>query len=142
MDDLVIDTSVAIKWFFLESLSAEARRILDAYEIGSVRFLAPDLLNAEFGNILWKKHLFQGLAANDADDILIKFRHLRFTFISTEELLPDAYQIAVTHKHTVYDSLFLALAVREGCQIVTADEKLVRTLRQSFPNVVSLLDWP
>jgi predicted nucleic acid-binding protein len=96
MNDLVIDSSVAIKWFVVESYSTEARLILDDYEVGSLNFLAPDLLNAEFGNILWKKHVFQGLAANDAEDMLDKFRQLPISFVSTQELLSDAYQIAVT----------------------------------------------
>ena len=58
MDILVIDSSVAVKWFVVELYSTEARRILDAYQNGTLSFLAPDLINAEFGNIIWKKHIF------------------------------------------------------------------------------------
>ena len=57
MDILVIDSSVAVKWFVVEPYSTEARRILDAYQNGTLSFLAPDLINAEFGNIIWKKHI-------------------------------------------------------------------------------------
>ncbi len=102
MDTLVVDSSVAVKWFVVEAYSTEARRILDAYQNGALSFLAPDLLNAEFGNIIWKKHIFQGLAASDANDIFDKFRQLQFTFTPTAELLEDA--------------LYLALSVRENCR--------------------------
>jgi len=48
----VVAASVAVKWFIPEELSADARMFLAAeYEL-----LAPDLLWAELGNVLWKKH--------------------------------------------------------------------------------------
>ena len=142
MDILVVDSSVAVKWFVVEPYSTEARRILDAYQNGLLSFLVPDLISAEFGNIIWKKHIFQGLAASDAQDILDRFRQLQFTFTPTAEFLEDAYKIAVTHRRTVYDALYLALSVRENCQFVTADEKLVNAVGAAFPNLVWLAKWP
>ena|ERR1043165_3549649 len=141
MDNLVVDSSVAVKWFVAEPYSTEARRILDAYQNGTLSFLAPDLINAEFGNIIWKKHLFQGLAVSDAQDILDKFRLLQVTLTPTGELLKDAYRIAVTHQRTVYDALYLALGIRENCQVVTADEKLVNAVGTAFPNLIWLPTW-
>jgi predicted nucleic acid-binding protein len=142
MDNLVVDSSVAVKWFVVEPYSIEARRILDAYQNGILSFLAPDLINAEFGNIIWKKHIFQGLTAPDAQDVLEKFRQLQFTFTLTAGLLDDAYKIAVTHRRTVYDALYLALSVRESCQCVTADEKLVNAIGGAYPNLIWLPNWP
>lgn len=142
MADLVIDSSVAVKWFVVEPYSTEARRILDDYQNGTTSFLAPDLINAEFGNVIWKKQIFQGLDAADAQDIINKFRALHFTFTPTAALLDDAYKIAVRHRRTVYDALYLALSLREGCQFVTADEKFVNAVSASFPNVVWLATWP
>ena len=142
MDNLVVDSSVAVKWFVIEPYSTEARRILDAYQNGLLSFLAPDLINAEFGNIIWKKHNFQGLAVSDAEDVLDKYRQLQFTFTPTAELLEDAYKIAVAHRRTVYDALYLALSVRENCQFVTADEKLVNAVGVAFSNIVWIANWP
>jgi predicted nucleic acid-binding protein len=142
MDNLVVDSSVAVKWFVVEPYSTEARRILDAYQNGALSFLAPDLINAEFGNIVWKKHLFQALDASDAQDILDRFRQVHFKLTPTAELLEDAYKIAVAHHRTVYDALYLALGVREDCRIVTADEKLVNAVGAAFPKLIWLADWP
>lgn len=141
MDSLVVDSSVAVKWFVTEPYSSEARRILDAYQNGLLSFLAPDLINAEIGNIIWKKHVFQGLDASDAQDVLDEFRRLQMTFIPTAELLEDAYQIAVAHRRTVYDALYVALSMREGCRFVTADEKLANAISTTFPSVVWLANW-
>jgi predicted nucleic acid-binding protein len=61
MDKIVVDSSVAIKWFVVEPFSTEAHRILDEYQTGTLTLLAPDLLYAEVGNVVWKKHRFLGL---------------------------------------------------------------------------------
>jgi predicted nucleic acid-binding protein len=141
MPQLVVDSSVAVKWFIVEPYSTEARTILDQYQNGSISFLAPDLINAEFGNIIWKKHVFQGLAASDAQSIVDDFRALPFNFVPTARLLDDAYKFAVKNHRTVYDSLYLALSLREGCQFVTADEKFVNAIGSSFPNIVWIANW-
>ena len=141
MAQLVVDASVAIKWFVPEPHSTEARRILDGYQTGAISLLAPDLINAEFGNIVWKKHTFQGLAAADAQTIISDFRKLTFTQTSAAALLVDAYQLAVTHRRSVYDALYLGLSMREGCQFVTADEKFVNAVAPSFSNIIWLANW-
>lgn len=50
----VIDSSVAIKWFVVEPYSDDARRVLNEYQSGTLSLLAPDLMYAEVGNIVWK----------------------------------------------------------------------------------------
>lgn len=142
MDKLVVDSSVAVKWFVSEPYSTEAQRIPDAYQNGTIAFLAPDPINAEFGNIVWKKHIFQGMAVSDARDVVDKFRRLEFNLTPTADLLLDAYKIAVANRRTVYDALYLALSVRENCQCVTADEKLVNAVGPTFPNLIWLANWP
>jgi len=142
MTMLVIDSSVAIKWLVAEPYSIDARRILDDYQNGYLSFIAPDLINAEIGNIIWKKHILQGMAASDAQDILKEFQAIQFTFTSTAILLNDAYHLAVTHRRTVYDALYLALSRQENCRMVTADEKLVNAVGESFANLVWLPKWP
>jgi predicted nucleic acid-binding protein len=142
MNDIVIDSSVAIKWLVPEVYSAEARRILDDYQTGALNFLAPDLINAEVGNVLWKKHLFQGLPIDEARGLLTTFRGLSFVFVPTSTLLAQAYELAVSHKRTVYDMLYVALSLQEGCQFVTGDEKLANALGAAFPDVIWVGNWP
>ena len=142
MTKLVVDASVVIKWFFREALSVEARPILDDYQAGTLSLAAPDLINAEVGNIVWKKQRFQGLVSADARAVIDGFRNLAIAFIPTAELLEDAYNLAVTHQRTVYDSLYLALSIREACQFVTADERLVNAVRPALSEMIWLANWP
>ncbi|HKO55026.1 MAG TPA: type II toxin-antitoxin system VapC family toxin [Thermoanaerobaculia bacterium] len=48
---LVVDASVAIKWFVPEVHSITAIQVLH----GEAALAAPDLIYSEFGNTLWKK---------------------------------------------------------------------------------------
>ncbi len=70
MADLVVDSSVAIKWSVSEPLVSEATAILSAYQAGTVTLLAPDLIYAELGNIIWKKQMLHGLVTADAQQII------------------------------------------------------------------------
>lgn len=141
MDNIVVDSSVVIKWFVVEPFSTEAHRILDGYQAGVFTLHAPDLIHAEFGNIVWKKQRFQGLSAVDAQQIIDTFRQLAFVATPTVDLLDEAYRLAVAHERTVYDALYIALSVREQCLYVTADEKLFNALRATFPNIRWVADW-
>jgi predicted nucleic acid-binding protein len=142
MPKIVVDSSVVIKWFLPEVYSVEARRILDGYQHSQLSLLAPDLLYAEVGNIVWKKQQFQGLAAADAHQVRAEFQAITFATTPTASLLVDAYRLAVGYQRTVYDSLYLALSEREQCQFVTADERFANAVRTDFPNVMWLANWP
>lgn len=74
-------------------------------KLAAFSLLAPDLINAEVGNIVWKKRVFQGLGADDAKTVIDEFRKLAIALTSTAELLADAYELAVIHRRSVYDSL-------------------------------------
>lgn len=141
MDKLVVDASVVVKWFVVEPHSNEARRVLEAYVNGAVSFHAPDILPAEFANTIWKKQLFQDLAEPDARDILAAFRRLQMLFTPTLALSDDAYKLAITHRRSIYDALYLALSLREKCRLVTADERFVNALSGSQSQVIWLGSW-
>jgi len=116
---LVVDASVAVKWFVPEIHSVAAARILEA----DVALYAPDLIGPEFGNILWKKVRRQEVGRREADEIMNAFGTLPLEIRSSSVLLPFAFELAVALDRTVYDSLYLALAVAEDCVLITADAK-------------------
>ena len=58
------------------------------------------------------------------------------------DLLPRAYAIAWSTATSVYDCLYAALAERQQCQLVTADDKLVKNLQPQFPFVIALASLP
>lgn len=59
MPHLVVDSSVAVKWFVVEPYSTKALEILNQYREGTISFLAPDLINAEFGTSFGRSTSFK-----------------------------------------------------------------------------------
>jgi len=47
---------------------------------------------------------------------------------ASASLLPTAVELACETRRTVYECLYLALAISERCKLVTADAKLCRAL--------------
>ncbi|CAN5156915.1 type II toxin-antitoxin system VapC family toxin [soil metagenome] len=141
MEKIVVDSSVAVKWFVIEADSMKARQILLEYKQGLWEFLAPDLIYAEYGNIIWKKQIFQSFDEADANSALEDFQDIQFTITHTRFIFKEAFQIAVKHKRTFYDSLYLALSVKENCEFVTADEKFYNSVSKDFPKMILLSNW-
>jgi predicted nucleic acid-binding protein len=86
------------------------------------------LIRSEFGNIVWKLHAHGTLDASEASDMIEHFLSMPLEIHDSTYLLAPALQIAIATKRTVYDSLYLALAVELGGTVVTADERWVHAL--------------
>jgi predicted nucleic acid-binding protein len=55
------------------------------------------------------------------------------TTVPTAGLVKSAIDIALRHGRSMYDSIYVALAVASKCALVTADEKLVNALATYLP---------
>lgn len=136
MTTYVIDASVAAKWFLPatgETLTAEALELLKRYAVGKVRFLVPDLFWAEVGNVLWKAVRLKRLSQRSAEAALHATRERNFPTVSSHSLLEAAFIIASTFDRTVYDALYVALALQSKSELVTADERLANALAAHLP---------
>lgn len=136
MNTLVVDASVAAKWVLPprgETLVPEALRLLDLYVGGQARFVVPDLFWAEFGNVLWKAVRQQRLTAGVAVQAINAMRSRGFPSVASERLLPDALPMALSTGRTVYDCIYVALAMASKAEFVTADEKLANALAARLP---------
>jgi predicted nucleic acid-binding protein len=101
---------------------------------------APDLIHAEFGNVIWKLHARGTLDTKEASDMIEHFLPMPLEIHDSTYLLAPALQIAIATHRTVYDSLYLALAVELGGAVITADERWVNALETSpFTRFIRLL---
>jgi predicted nucleic acid-binding protein len=57
---------------------------------------------------------------------------------SSVPLMARAIQIATKARIGIYDCLYVALAEREGCELITADDRLVNSLGRIYPFITSL----
>lgn len=114
---LIVDASVAIKWFVVENLHEEAMRLLD----GSEDLHAPDLLVVELANVAWKKARRKEIAPRQARAIAAACLDGVPTLHASTELIERASHIALELDHPVYDCVYLACAEALGGVVVTAD---------------------
>jgi predicted nucleic acid-binding protein len=132
----VIDASVAAKWVLPaggETLSQEALELLKRYGAGDVRFVVPDLFWAEAANVLWKAVRQGRVTLAAAETGLRAMRERNFPTVSSHTVLLEAFAIATAFERTVYDALYVALAVTSKSQMVTADERLANVLAAHLP---------
>ncbi len=125
MTAYVVDASVALKWYVPEVHAEDALRVL---EPGN-ELHVPDLFHAEVGNILWKKSRRGELSSGEARRIARAVLSVPLAVHRTASLLEGALDIATRAGCTVYDGLYVALAVARGIRLVTADRRLVNMLK-------------
>jgi predicted nucleic acid-binding protein len=132
----VVDASVAAKWFLPrtgETLADEAIELLRRYTDGQIRLLVPDLFWAEFANILWKAARQGRWARSAADEALRAMTTRNLPTAPSLILLDEAFAIAMAFGRSVYDGLYVALAIHSKAQLVTADEWLANALAAHLP---------
>ena len=124
MSVFVVDASVVLKWFLPEIHSDAARRLLEAAH----HYVAPDLLFLEVGNALWKIVRRGHLSADEGQRLIGDIASVVVESVPTRGLIGDACTIAMASGQTVYDSAYLALAVRLDTQMITADQRFARAI--------------
>lgn len=127
MKGIIVDGSVAVKWFVPEQHADAALRLLqDNTGMG-----APDIILAEVGNILWKKWRRGEIEPDAVLEMMLDFRKISLHLFNTDYLFVDAWHIAKNYSRSFYDSLYVALAVKNDCRMVTADLKLYNALKKT-----------
>jgi predicted nucleic acid-binding protein len=126
--NLVIDASVIIKAFVPEILSDKAEEVMTRVADGEILLMAPDLLYAETGNILWKKHRLHELTVAEVDEIVDAISSLPIKIEASRPVMPLAVTIAIHSGITVYDAMYVTVARIYEKKLITADKKLVDRL--------------
>ena len=125
MSVIVVDASVGVKWFLPEVHAAEARQWRNGPDELQVPAFFFDL---EIANVLWKKVRRAEIGRADADLILAQLPALPVTRHPEAPFLASAFDLANHTQRTVYDCLYLALAVQLVGRMVTADQRLYNSL--------------
>jgi predicted nucleic acid-binding protein len=124
MKPCVVDASVVAAAFFQESGAEAARAILT----GGSELYAPDLILAEVGNVVWKRYGRGEIDEAEARALVVDCLRLPLALTSSGDLVASALELALRTKRTVYDCLYLALAVRTKAVLVSADKRFVNAL--------------
>jgi predicted nucleic acid-binding protein len=118
--EIVLDSSVVVKWFSGEAKSAEAVALMDSYVQGSIELAVSEILFCEVGNALRYKPDYDPEKLKSALLQLFNLR-MKVTHLS-EGLMTRTCEIAYDGKVTLYDALPVAIAEHRKTVCVTADE--------------------
>jgi len=138
----VLDSSAAIQWVLPEKDSAKAIRLRDDFHNAIHELLAPDIFPAEMLNALTKAERTKRINIGDARVLyqsVIADTPVLYPYLP---LLDRAGEVASRFRVALYDCLYLVLAEREACELVTADTRFFNNLRSQFPFIVDLDSMP
>jgi predicted nucleic acid-binding protein len=125
MNIFVVDASVVIKWFVPEIHSEAALRLRNTnYDL-----LMPDLLRLEIGNTLCKKQRQTELTQEDSENILKLLPKLPLHWHCDDILFHQAFILASNTQRSLYDCMYLNLAMLLDGILVTVDRKFYDALR-------------
>ena len=138
LPETVVDSSVVVKWFFPEPSRPEALRLLYLYQEEKIRLVAPVLLVSEVANVLCRR-VRRGLATAPAAAEAYRLLRINAPILVDDRVVADeAMRLALSIGQAVYDCVYLALALRRGCDFITADQKFHSAVHHAFPSVLRL----
>jgi len=122
---LIVDASVAAKWFFEEEGSARALELREEPDL-----IAPDFILLEVHHAMWKR-----LARRETEQIAVEqvqsvLRLAIPQLVASQELAESAGRISLAHGLAIYDCLYLALAADTNDRLITADQRQFSTARR------------
>jgi predicted nucleic acid-binding protein len=136
LSTLVLDASVAVKWAVpsaTETLTVESLHLLERYTDGELNFIVPDVFWAEVANVLWKGIRQRRWPRTVAERAASDMKKRNFFTVSSLELMAEALEIALANDRSVYDCLYVALAIQFKVEMITADERLANALAARLP---------
>ena len=133
---LVVDASVALKFVIREVGTADALALIREGRT----LVAPDWMLVECASGLAKKVLFSSMPTAAAEAVLHSLPAIFSKLFPTTPLLASSLNLSVQLSHPIYDCLYLALALRERAEVITADRDFVAAAgRGGYGETVRLL---
>lgn len=136
MTDVVVDTSIAIKWVLTEVQTLEARALLADWLHGGRRPLVPSWFACEMANALYQKFLQDLVTLEDAQRGLEAI----LATVAVHDFEPRVATRALSlaqrfRQRAAYDVQYLALAELLDCELWTADRRFWLAINAAHPRV-------
>lgn len=127
----VVDANVVVKWAVHEDLRQQA----DVLRHSSNELLAPNLLLVEALNALTQK-----LRRREVTEDLVRAAYNmlldEMMLYPTPPLISPALKLSIDLGINMYDATYVALAIEQGCQLVTEDAGLTNSTNRLLREVV------
>lgn len=120
---VIIDASVALKWYIEERESDRAKRWYKRIETGQALGVVPEYFFLEVSNVLLTRHQ---MSFDDVYDVIVDLERLGLDRIPMVRVpLPAVIRLASKLSVTTYDALYLELALELNYPLLTTDRELL-----------------
>lgn len=124
---VVIDASVATKWFVEEEFTEQALKIVDDYERRLIDLRSTQLLPFEVLNALRYNPEAGETEIEKAAEALARFKIALYPLLG--DFVAQCVRAALKYGLTIYDASYLSLGRLLNCDLYTADEKFIAKAR-------------
>ncbi len=119
---VVVDASVAVKWFLPgspeEQHTDKALQLLEQSVLGFLPMVQPDHFAAEVAAVLAR------LKPAEAHKDLLDLLDIRFRTLASPDIYRTALDLALRHQHHLFDTLYHAVALHTpDAVLITADAR-------------------
>ena len=134
-ETFVLDCSVAAKWVLPEPDRVSALVWFDRYVAGDVILISPDLLLMEFASLVAKLNRRKQISAEQAHQAFSLMTKCAPRLVDMRPRLFRALDLSVQYQLSLWDCVYLALAVEYDCPVLTADLRLIRGGTGRHPSI-------
>jgi predicted nucleic acid-binding protein len=129
-----LDASVVLKLLIYETDSERAVQWLNSHE--GEELVAPTFLFAEVASVLQRRVRMGEVTAQERKDALDALESIQIRPIWDYALIRQATALAdEIGQPTVYDTIYLAVAERERCIFLTADQRFAKAASGTYSSV-------
>ncbi len=140
---LVVDASVAVKWYLRDEEHLwEADLLLDYQEEELIELVAPRQIRVEVASSFRRAALRDRVSVPEVEGLIVDWLGTYLTLVDNEPLLLEAARLWLRYGCTLFDGLYIACAAQTQAPLVTADERLLRTIGNRPDLLLSLASYP
>src|SRR5262249_39146045 len=138
----ILDSSVAFKWVVPELHSDKALNLRASFQSGIDELLSADVFPGELGHALTRAERQGRITIGEALRLWSDVMPAAPQLVASLPLMHRAIAISSQTRVGVFDCLYVALAERESCELVTADTRLISNLQPHFPSIKDISSMP
>jgi predicted nucleic acid-binding protein len=123
----VVDTSALIRLFIPDGPIPEGfEKFFREVERGNNMAIAPELLLVESAKVLDRKRKMDEISKTESIQMLTDILSMPIRYSPHGPLMPAAFDLASEHGVTVYDAMYLALALEQSAVLFSADNAMLK----------------
>jgi predicted nucleic acid-binding protein len=130
---VVADASVYLAAVFTEPLTTHADALIHHWTVADYQIAAPYLFRYEVVSVV-RKHVARGLLSEEAGKSAVDgLLRQPIVLFADDTILRRAFALAGLHgRPNTYDMVYAATAEKLGCELWTADQRLVNAVSASL----------